>query len=157
MLRGGRIKRIPMRRKTRLRRHLKPIRAKKGKVTVKALDKLFSLFVRLSGADKEGLVRCYTCPYVAHWKKIHAGHYISRWYKRTRWDENNVRPQCFSCNIWRKGNAVVFRHNLVDELGRELVEQMEKTAREMQKGFGSSATIVPLIEKYKEKLSHLTQ
>lgn len=92
----------------------------------KDLDTVFSRFVRMSRMDSEGIVQCYTCDFKAHYKKIHAGHYISRWYKSTRWHENNVRPQCFMCNIYKKGNNVVYRVNLIKEIGVEAVEEMEK-------------------------------
>ena len=93
----------------------------------KELDTYFSRFIRLSRLDEEekDCVRCYTCGHLAHWKKIHAGHFISRWYKSTRWNENNVRPQCVMCNIYKKGDTAKFRRRLVAEIGLEEVEKME--------------------------------
>ena len=96
-------------------------------VLTKELDALVSRFVRLSRADTEGMVTCYTCGHKAHYKKIHAGHYITRYFKATRWDLRNLRPQCFMCNIYRKGNAVIFRQNLVKEYGEEEIKEMEKS------------------------------
>jgi len=33
----------------------------------------------------------------------------------TRWDEDNVRPQCVSCNIYRHGEQWIFGRNLDGE------------------------------------------
>lgn len=63
---------------------------------VKELDALFSRFIRLSFVDNEGNVKCYTCSYKAPLKKMQAGHFVSRFYKETRWNEDNVRPQCLT-------------------------------------------------------------
>lgn len=94
---------------------------------MKDLDAVFSRFVRLSNANADGMVECYTCPHVVHYKKIHAGHYVSRFYKATRWDEDNVRPQCMMDNLWKRGDPVVFRENLVKELGEARVKELEQS------------------------------
>ena len=121
----------------------------------KELDKWFSLYVRLSNAYKDGLVHCYTCTSVSHYKKIHAGHYISRYYKATRWDERNVRPQCFMCNIFRKGNAVIFRRNLVNEIGDVAVEEMEKSVDVLLRGGFKVDFFLEKIVFYKGKVDNL--
>ena len=36
---------------------------------IAALDKEFSIWVRLSAADEYGIIRCYTCGETRHWKK----------------------------------------------------------------------------------------
>lgn len=96
---------------------------------IKATDTVYSSYVRQKYADKEGMVKCYTCEDVYHYKRLQCGHYISRLFKYTRWDLNNLRPQCFYCNMRRAGCAFIFRENLVKELGTEVVENMEQRAR----------------------------
>lgn len=109
----------------------KPKSRKKApkKVSVSKLmqetDRLFSLRVRQETADSEGMVRCFTCQKLFHWKKIHCGHYLSRFYKAARWDFDNARPQCMMDNLWKRGDPVVFRQNLVKEIGIERVEAVE--------------------------------
>ena len=93
---------------------------------VKELDRLFSLFIRNKYPKQ-----CYTCGYKAD--KLHCGHYISRFYKQTRWDERNCRPQCVMCNLWKRGDPVTFRAKLVDELGSSVVEQMEDSRKQITK------------------------
>lgn len=105
-------------------------KAKRGKL-IKEADKAYSTYVRLKYADKDGMVKCYTCDDVYHYKKLQCGHYISRLFKYTRWDLNNLRPQCFYCNMRRAGCAFIFRQNLVDEIGEDIVKAMEKKAREL--------------------------
>ena len=110
----------------------------------KELDRLFSLYIR-GKYPKE----CYTCGYKTD--KLHAGHYISRYYKVTRWDENNVRPQCFMCNIWKKGNASIFRANLVRDLGEAIVQKLEKSIDQLVRGTQQREHLLAQIAKYDQK------
>lgn len=122
----------------------------------KEFDTVFSRWVRMSAMNEGEMVRCYTCDHVAHYKKIHAGHYISRWYKSTRWEPNNVRPQCFMCNIYKKGNSVVFREKLIQEIGREKVEEMEeKTVRNWVMGKLSREDLEERISYFKGLLENI--
>jgi len=54
------------------------------------------------------------------------GHYITRSLKYTRWDFNNLRPQCFVCNMRNQGMSHVFRAKLVQELGEDVIRAMEE-------------------------------
>jgi hypothetical protein len=120
----------------------------------KELDTIFSKFIRLSHA-KNGLCACYTCGHESPIKKIHAGHYITRYYKATRWDERNVRPQCFMCNIYRKGNSVIFRQNLVRELGEDIVKEMESSANILIRGGLDRDMLLGKITHYKKIVDNL--
>ena len=66
----------------------------------KKLDIIFSKYIRLKDADPSGNVECYTCGVVKQWEKdgMQAGHFMSRKHTITRWDEQNVKPQCYTCN-----------------------------------------------------------
>jgi len=99
----------------------------------KEADRLMSLYVRLSNADKEGICTCYTCGYRNHYKKMQNGHYISRFYKSRRYDLRNTRVQCSMCNMWRNGDIPTFRANLVKELGPETVSEIETGYKELTK------------------------
>lgn len=116
------------RRSTLKRGKTAPKKKSKEKTTqklTKELDAVVSRFVRLQAADHEGIVQCFTCPQKTTIKKIQCGHYVSRFYKATRWDLRNLRPQCFWCNIWKRGDPVTFRERLVKELGEAVVTEME--------------------------------
>lgn len=86
-------------RKTMPRNAKKPTRSK----LVKKLDTVFSKYVRLSNADNRGFCNCITCGKSFHWKKIQAGHFMSRKHYSTRWELDNVHPQCVACNVYRAG------------------------------------------------------
>lgn len=119
------LKRVP------LKASRKPVKRKKVQKApsisklIKTADSAFSRLVRLKGADKDGYNTCYTCGHRAHYKKLHAGHYLSRYYKAARWDFDNVRPQCPMCNLWKKGDTITFRANLLKEIGEERVAAVE--------------------------------
>lgn len=97
----------------------------KRSTLIRNLDSAFSKFIRTKYADRAGLVFCFTCSKRMHWKEIQNGHYITRSCAILRWHENNCRPQCASCNIFRSGQPVTFRENLVEELGEETVKLLE--------------------------------
>ena len=81
----------------------------------KLADKLCSLYIRTKYADWKGEVRCYTCDKVFTIKTIQCGHYVSRVYTNLRWAEINLRPQCYSCNVMRRGNMDEFAVRLERE------------------------------------------
>lgn len=111
------------------KKKIKPQRAK----LIKEADRVYSQYVRQKYADKEGVVQCYTCPYQAHWKKMQNGHYITRSAKYTRWDLDNLRPQCFVCNMRNQGMGHIFREKLVGELGEEHIKAMEQRSKQLFK------------------------
>lgn len=102
----------------------KPSQITRSKLT-KLLDTKFSSFIRQKYADTKGWSACYTCGKRSHWKYLQNGHYISRSVKALRWDEDNCRPQCIGCNLFKNGNVITFRENLVKELGEEKVKTLE--------------------------------
>jgi len=126
--------------------------ARRGKWTKsrwrKELDKVFSLYIRQKYADDNGYVSCYTCGNSKHWKEMHCGHYVSRSYLSTRFDENNVRCQDYSCNMYKGGDPITFRENLVKEIGEECVLEIEKKRHEITHY---------TIQWYKDKVEHYTQ
>ena len=55
----------------------------------KELDKWFSLYIRLREAIEEQ-AQCFTCGKVDHYKKLQNGHFQSRRFHSTRWDEKKL-------------------------------------------------------------------
>jgi len=113
----------------------------------KKLDLIFSKYIRLKFADSNGFNKCYTCDVFKHYKEMQNGHYISRQYLATRFDENNCRPQCVGCNLYGSGKPLDFEENLKKELGSDFVEAM-KLKRHLTTKLDSSW--------YKEKIAHYT-
>lgn len=129
-------------------------KAPKRKSLVALLDKVFSQYIRLSFADKNGDVQCFTCPKKLPWKKMQNGHYISRSVRITRWDENNCRPQCYGCNIMHGGQPITFRENLVSLFGEVAVKQLENKRHKII--IFSDEWIAATITAYEEKVQRLS-
>lgn len=94
----------------------------------KKLDEVFSQYIRLKFSDSNGVCRCISCGKPFFWTDIQNGHYMSRVYRSTRFDENNCRPQCMPCNVFLHGNISKYRKALVEELGDEIVDMVETKA-----------------------------
>jgi len=106
----------------------------KRSTIVKKLDKIFSIWIRSKDADHAGMVDCFTCGVSKSWKyEIDAGHFMGRGKYATRWDEQNVKPQCKKCNGFRSGEQYLFSKHLDEEYGKgtadELVYQSNQLAK----------------------------
>jgi len=69
------------------------------KVLKKKAWDAFSKFIRQRDADENGNCKCCTCEKVQHWKLMQAGHFKSRIYENTLFDETNNHAQCAGCNM----------------------------------------------------------
>lgn len=78
-------------------------------------DVLVSRYVRLSAADENGWVTCFTCPSVLQWKDVDAGHFVKRGCLFLRHDLRNIRVQCRICNWHKDGKSAQFSVNLEKE------------------------------------------
>lgn len=79
---------------------------------IKRADEIFSQWLRLKYADKNGRCRCYTCDRLMYWTAIQCGHYKRRGNILLRWSENNCRPQCPECNCEKGGMETEFAKRL---------------------------------------------
>jgi len=121
----------------------------------KELDKIFSLYIRLREATPEGLVQCFTCNKVSHYKSgIHAGHFISRSKLPTRFSEINVQNQCYRCNIHLSGNQWIFGSRLDAKYGEGTAMEMEGLSRQTIKFM--RCDYEEMIKDYKERVKKLT-
>jgi len=75
--------------------------------------RLQSKLVRKRSANWKGLVRCYTCGAIKHWKEMDLGHYIHK--DCFNHEEDLLRVQCTHCNRHLSGNLGVFAENLIKE------------------------------------------
>ena len=94
------------------------------------LDRVFSIFIRLSYADYRGFVTCYTCETVIPWQEAQCGHFIRRQHSSVRFDEDNCRPQCYECNMIKDGMEESFEEHLRDDLGDEVVDALLQRGKE---------------------------
>jgi len=126
----------------------KPTRSK----LIKKLDVIFSQYIRLSRSDKNGFCTCITCGKKGHWKNggIQAGHFMSRKHYSTRWNEDNVHPQCVACNMFRSGEQYKYSIFLGTDKANDLFLQSQKIVK-----FANNE-IEQMIAEYSEKLKKLT-
>jgi len=96
----------------------------------KELDSLVSRYVRQFWA-KDGICYCYTCNKPLEIKKAHCGHFVPRIYLATRWELDNLRPQCPGCNLWGNGQLLDFEENLIEEIGFDRVQQLKEKRNEI--------------------------
>jgi hypothetical protein len=148
------MKRTPLRAKTPLRGSTKPkVKSKKKKAPKtqaqlkKDLDAIFSKYIRA-----KYLKECYTCRKTE--VTLQNGHFVSRQYLATRWDEDNCRPQCVGCNIFGNGKPLDFEERLKHDLGDEHVEKMKFSRHTMVKL--NKKWYEEQIAIYKEKVKELT-
>ena len=112
----------------------------------KELDTIFSLYIRLRDATNEGLVQCFTCDKVNHYKSgMQNGHFQSRRHHSTRWNETNCQVQCVKCNLYEQGEQFKFGLALDSKYGEGSAEELEFLARTILK--------VSRID-YEEKISY---
>lgn len=91
---------------------------------VKDLDMWFSRYIRQKYSDILWISCCYTCSNKWHWKDMQNWHFVSRANYKYRWDEHNCRVQCYACNIIRSWNYKVYTLKMIEEYGKEKIEDM---------------------------------
>lgn len=84
----------------------------------------FSKYIRLRDADENGIVQCITCPKRQHWKEVHAGHFISRKEKNTKFNEKNNHAQCVSCNTFNHGRQFEYGLAIDKRYGEGSAEEL---------------------------------
>ena len=100
----------------------------------KELDNIFSLYIRLRDATDEGMVQCFTCNKVSHYKSgMQNGHFQSRKHLATRWSETNCQVQCVGCNMFKSGEQYKFSIALDSKYGEGKAEELQLLARTIMK------------------------
>ena len=86
-------------------------------------DKYFSLFIRERDKDKP----CVTCG--AYTDSKDCGHFLSRRFESTRYDEQNSHGQCQKCNRFEYGNQ--YEHGLkIDQMyGKGTAEKLHMKSK----------------------------
>lgn len=126
------------------------MKKKSLKTLRKKADKVFSLWVRQNRAVN-GLCKCYTCIAIKKWGQMHTGHFLSRKFLSVRFSEDNVRPQCPLCNIFKNGEQYVFGKNL--EASGVSVTKLQKESKKKVKNPRELYEWV--IKEYTERLKNL--
>lgn len=99
-------------------------KVKKIKTIKKKAWDMFSLYIRQSYADNYGWVKCYTCDKTGIWKDFQTGHFVGGRHNAVLFNEECVRIQCVHCNIFLRGNYQAYTVRMIDEVGREKVDEL---------------------------------
>ncbi len=97
-----------------------------GKTTSQAWDvvaKAAQELARLKSADDNGIAKCFTCirPKPTKWNGgMEGGHWIKRGCLPTKTLQQNIRPQCHTCNQHKGGEEGWFAHKLGERLARRI-------------------------------------
>ena len=118
---------------------------------IKKLDRVFSLYIRLRDSG-EGYGKCCTCGKVGHYKEMDAGHFQTRAFHGTRYDERNVNLQCRFCNRFREGCGPDYFLFMQDKYGDEVIDEI----RANKSGKFTTWDLEELIEHYKELVGEMT-
>ena len=124
------------------------MRASKTKsLAKKKADKYFSDFIRKRDAQKP----CVTCGNYKSDKDC--GHFVSRRFEATRYDEKNAHGQCLKCNRFENGNQ--FEHGqAIDKMyGEGTAEKLFIKSKMLCKRKKSDYEFIA--QEYKSKLEQL--
>ena len=115
------------------------VAVRKRKSNAKLLDEcavLMQKIVRMKAAihAKSAYIHCVTCGKQDHWKLMQGGHWISRTWTVHKVCEENIHPQCVSCNKYRPERvADDYTMYMVDYYGIDWVEDMVRAKHEICK------------------------
>jgi hypothetical protein len=133
---------------------------KKNKVSISSLKKKtwveFSRYIRLrdclktTGSPDYG--KCITCGRLVGITRSDAGHFISRRFSSTLFDERNVHLQCKQCNGFG-GNLLEYRRKIIKLYGEGADIELEDKATEIKKF--TPQELLDLTEYYKNKVKEL--
>jgi hypothetical protein len=119
------------------------------------LDIIFSQYIRLRDANKDGVCRCCTCSTPYSWyntSKLNCGHFIQRQHMAFRWDERNCHAQCITCNKWGEGKHDQYAAFIERQYGREVLAHFRTALKTRKWGRFELAT---LLKYYQDKFNIL--
>jgi hypothetical protein len=99
-------------------------KALRERITEKKLDSLVSKVIRSLYGDK-----CCTCNSVLEYSKLHCGHCLSRQFRATRYNPENLSSQCPACNLYRQGEQYAFGQYINSFHGEGTMEKLIKLSK----------------------------
>jgi hypothetical protein len=111
----------PMLKKTK-KTKVKKLKKIKYRIARNRADKAFQQFIRNRDKDKP----CITCGKPTDHPQ--AGHFVSRTRFATRYDERNAHLQCPGCNLYKKGNLILYTLKMIEVYGKTVVDELLKKA-----------------------------
>lgn len=139
---------------------LRALRPKTRKTLKSKLDVIFSRYIRLRdsklvGGERVG--KCITCNKlvgVVGQRTGQAGHFMSRRYTSTRWDEQNVNLQCAGCNMFGAGEQYKYSVALDEKYGPGTSKKLHDKSMMITKY--SNFDLEMMIKIYEEKIKNIT-
>lgn len=119
---------------------------------IKKLDQVFSVYIRLSVADKDWYITCPLCGVRVHWIKAQNMHFITRSVYKYRRDEKNCHAGCMRCNVILHGNYIVYTRRMQRKYGEILVDEMINDKQIMKI---ATAEIEAMIDHYQSMVDEL--
>ncbi len=108
----------------------------------KSLQVIFNKWIRERDKD----LPCISCGKTVD--KYHAGHFIAQGFSGfLRYNEDNCHKQCVGCNLFKRGNLLEYRIELVKKIGKDKVEWLEEHRKDTYQY--SREELLELLEKYK--------
>ena len=109
---------------------------------------LFSKMIRLENS-KDGYCVCVTCGKRKPIKEIDAGHWLSRRYLSTKFDERNVHPQCARCNRFLNSELEYYEY-MRKTYGEDVMDMLRCKAKRLTKL--TAQDYEDMIKEYKERI-----
>jgi hypothetical protein len=117
-----------------------PKTKKKTNITISQLkkkaDTVFAKYIRYRDSELTpmGWVgRCITCDHYYPFSQIQCGHFQSRRFNSTRFDEENCNGQCVGCNVFRYGEQYKYAKNLDLKYGVGTADKLAEKAKAVHK------------------------
>jgi hypothetical protein len=129
-------------------RYKKKSQAQLMKIAVKWCHK----YIRLRDEGKD----CICCP--GKYGNLQAGHfYPAGFYPNLKFNEYNIHGQRLGCNYHKHGNTSAYRQNIVNRIGQEKLEELDKLAANYKRNGWkwNRFYIISVIEEYKRKVKEL--
>ena len=120
----------------------------------KKLDSVFSKYIRArdcirtTGSLEYGV--CCTCGETKEYSKLQCGHFASRRYNSTRFDETNTAAQCIICNMYDQGRQYEFGKYIDARYGQGYAELIMEKSRNLKQF--KVFEIQEIIDTYTERL-----
>jgi hypothetical protein len=132
----------------------KPRRPKLSTLQDKA-DKLMSLYIRQKYASN-GMVKCVSCGKLIHWKDSDCGHFVPKSRgAAVRYVEENVHPECQSCNRFDEGHLIDYTRFMIDFYGHEKIDELKSEARKTLSPTQKRELVEEAIEYYGTRLKEI--
>lgn len=110
----------------------------------KEAQKVFNKYIRTRDKD----LPCISCGATTA-RAWHAGHFWAQGMNGAlRFFVDNCHKQCDSCNVWKHGNLLNYRINLVKKIGEERVKNLDNLHTLMKRW--TREELEAIISKYKQ-------